>query len=123
MMPFLFYNTLADSEMKQRMEGDLIEFYGIVSEIHEFAGKGTPLAVREKVVLVLTPGGEYGFLLWPIVGILWGLWRGMSYMLRTRKLDPVSSSYSGLRISGLRINRTRRTSEVRKPRLPWEESV
>lgn len=91
-MPFLFYNTLADSEMKQQMEDDLIEFYGIVSEIHQRAGKGTPLVVREKVVLVLTPGSEYGFLLWPIVGLLWGLWRGMFHLLWIRKLDPISST-------------------------------
>ena len=92
-MPFLFYNTLADSEMKQQMEGDLIEFYGIVNEIHHLAGKGTPLAVREKIIFVLTPGSEYGFLLWSIVGILWGLWRGMSHLFRARKLDTISPSY------------------------------
>ena len=59
-MPFLFYNTLADSEMKQRMENDLIDFYGIVNEMHQLVREGTSLTGREKVVFVLTPLGEYG---------------------------------------------------------------
>lgn len=88
-MPFLFYHTLADSEMKYQMEGDLIEFYGIVNEIHELARKRAPLTAQEKVVLILTPWSEYGFLLWPIVGVLWGLWRGLSTRYRLRKRVPV----------------------------------
>ncbi len=91
-MPFLFYNTLADSVMKERMEGDLIEFYGIVHETHQLASKGVAVTAREKVVLVLTPLGDYGLVIWPIVGLLWGLWRGMSHLLRSRKLNPVSHS-------------------------------
>ena len=92
-MPFLYYNTLADSEMKLRMEGDLIEFYGIVNEIHQLAKKGTPLTAQEKVVLVFTPRAEYGFLLWPVVGILWGLWRGLSVRSRLRKRIPVYPTF------------------------------
>lgn len=91
-MPFLFYNTLADSEMKERMQGDLIEFYEIVHETHQLASKGTPLTARQKVVFVLTPLDNYGLVIWPLFGLLLGLWRGMFYLLRLRKLDPVSSS-------------------------------
>ncbi len=89
-MPFLFYNTLADSEMKQQMDEDLIEFYRIVNETHELSRKGVPLTVPEKVVLFFTPGGEYGFLLWPIVGILLGLWRGIFSHIRLRKQVPAT---------------------------------
>ncbi|RKU08188.1 hypothetical protein C6501_16695 [Candidatus Poribacteria bacterium] len=92
-MPFLFCNTLADSEMKLRMEKDLIEFYGIVNEIHELGRKGASLTVEEKVVLFLTPWSEYGFLLWPIVGLLWGLWRGLSTRYRLRKRVPVYPTF------------------------------
>ncbi len=91
-MPFLFYNTLADSEMQQRMENDLIDFYGIVNEMHQLVREGTSLTGREKIVFVLTPLGEYGFVIWPVFGLLWGMWRGMFHLLRLRKLDPVSST-------------------------------
>lgn len=91
-MPFIFYNTLADAEMKHQMEDDLIEYYGIVNETHQLARKGAILSFREKVVLFITPGGEYGFLLFPIVGILWGLWRGLTFHFRMRKQVPVTQT-------------------------------
>lgn len=91
-MPYLFYTTLADTEMKQRMQGDLIEFYEIVNEIHQLANKGTSLTAREKAALVLTPLGNYGLIIWPLIGLVWGLWRGMSHLLRLRKLNPATSS-------------------------------
>lgn len=92
-MPFLFYNTLADSEMKQQMDRDLIEFYGIVNETHQLAKKGVQLTVPQKVVLIFTPGAEFGFLLWPLFGILLGLWRGISSHFRVRKNIPVTTSF------------------------------
>ncbi len=91
-MPFLFYNTLADAEMKHQMEDDLIEYYGIVNETHQLAKKGVVLSFPEKVVLFITSGGEYGFLLFPVVGILWGLWRGLTFHFRMRKQAPVTQT-------------------------------
>lgn len=91
-MPFLFSNTLADTEMKHQMSGDLIEYYGIVNETHELARKGVSLTFRERVVLIITPGGEFGFLLFPVVGLLWGLWRGLTCYFRLRKQIPTSQT-------------------------------
>lgn len=91
-MPFFYYNTFADAEMKHQMEDDLIEYYGIVNETHQLARKGAILSFRQKVVLFVTPGGEFGFLLFPVVGILWGLWRGLTFHFRNRKEVPVSQT-------------------------------
>ncbi|MCG9128535.1 hypothetical protein JT359_13125 [Candidatus Poribacteria bacterium] len=93
-MPFVFYSTLADAEMKLKMENDLIAFYGIVRDIHNKSNSGTALTTPEKIVLVLTPTGEYGFLLWPILGILIGLLRGLPYRFRMKEQVSVSHTYN-----------------------------
>ncbi len=93
-MPFIFYSTLADAEIKLQMKDDLIAFYGIVRDIHNQANSGAALTTPEKIVLVLTPTGEYGFLLWPIVGILLGLWRGLPFRYRIKKQVSVSPTYN-----------------------------
>ena len=92
-MPFLFYNTIADSEMQQQMGSDLMQFYLLVDEIHQLSKKGTPLTSRETMVLAFTPGGEYGFLLWPIFGIILGLWRGLFFQYRLKKRMPATTSF------------------------------
>ena len=79
--------------MKQQMDEDLIGYYRIVNETHELARRGVPLTGPEKVVLFFTPGGEYGFLLWPVIGILLGLWRGIFSHYRLRNRIPVTTSF------------------------------
>lgn len=93
-MPFIFYSTLADPEMKLQMEDDLIEFYGIVQNTHQQADRGATLTTPERVILVLTPAGEFGFLLWPVIGVLLGLWRGLPFRYRIRKQMSVSPTYN-----------------------------
>ena len=93
-MPFIFYSTLADAEMKLQMEDDLIGFYGIVRDIHKKDDSNTALTTPEKIVLVLTPAGEYGFLLWPILGIFLGLLRGLPFRFRMKEQVSVSHTYN-----------------------------
>ena len=51
-VPFLFYITFADIEMKEQMEGDLVEFHGIVYSTQQLANEGISLNFPRKAVLV-----------------------------------------------------------------------
>ena len=69
-VPSLFYITFADDVMKDRMQGDLIEFYGIAQETRWSVSEGDPVSIAEKISSVMGYVGTYGFWVWILLGVL-----------------------------------------------------
>ena len=71
-VPFLFYITFADTEMKEQMQGDLGEFHSIAYVTRKRANEGISLNLRDKTVLIVKRVSEIGYWIWPPAGVLWG---------------------------------------------------
>ena len=72
-VPILFYITFADTEMKEQMEGDLVEFHSIAYSTQKLAKEGIPLNFAYKAVLVVKKVSELGYFIWIPIGVLWGI--------------------------------------------------
>ena len=81
-VPFLFYITLGESYVKDRMQGDLIEFYGIAGETPKGIERGYHISQEEIISVTVAKIGMYGFWIIPILGIIYGLWRVLPYRHR-----------------------------------------
>lgn len=83
-VPFLFYITLGESYVKDRMQGDLIELYGIAGETPGGIERGYHISQEEIISVTVAKIGEYGFWIIPVLGIIYGLWRIRPYRHRIK---------------------------------------
>ena len=81
-VPFLFYITLGESYVRDRMQGDLIEFYGIAGETPAGIERGYHISQEEIISVTVAKIGMYGFWIIPVLGIIYGLWRVLPYRHR-----------------------------------------
>ena len=76
-VPFIFLMTtdnlddLAGYYMVERMDGDLLEFYGIAYELENYGSDDEVLA--ERVIVVARIGWIGFFWVCPALGIIWGV--------------------------------------------------
>ncbi len=71
-VPFLFYITFADTESKDQMTGDLVEFHSIAAQTRQRANEGSSLNLQDKTVLFVKKVSEIGIFIWLPLGVLWG---------------------------------------------------
>ena len=60
--------------MKDRMQGDLIEFYGIARETVLDAKENIPFTPSESVAILFGKVGSYGIWIWLLIGISLSIW-------------------------------------------------
>ena len=90
-VPFLFYITFADIDMKDQMnDGDLIEFHSIAYAAQKMSNEGISLNFEYKAVLVVKKVSELGFFIWIPVGVIWGFSTTQFYR-KTKKAEEVTS--------------------------------
>ena len=82
LVPFLFYMTLGESDVKHRMQGDLIEIYEIAWETSKDIERGYHISQEEIISVSVAKIGDYGFWIIPLLGIIYGLWRVLPYRHR-----------------------------------------
>ncbi|MCG9127754.1 hypothetical protein JT359_09165 [Candidatus Poribacteria bacterium] len=73
-VPYIYYITAADESMKDRMQGDLIEFYGIARETVLPAKENIPYTLSETVAILLGKVGSYGIWIWLLISISLSIW-------------------------------------------------
>ena len=76
--------TLGESDVKHRMQGDLIEIYEIAWETSKDIERGYHISQEEIISVSVAKIGDYGFWIIPLLGIIYGLWRVLPYRHRLK---------------------------------------